>query len=392
MLQRIGLYYPYVNFRDEQWLKTAALYWPQLARIVPARFPVTDSDTARALTEELDFVVPVEPASPARGVASVFLEVIAAHGNDLRQQYGGDGGTAVGPQSQGRAYLHWGEVAPDVREALFDAGLAVPARGARFSEPGVDEWVGMDPALVWVYKCALSEEVARRGELVPTTDQAAAHAASHGWNAERVAEALLDLGGVNELREPRGKPSRDITDVVGMLAVRIVVPDEIDAVPVGKIIELRRRHKDEFDTFNREVTAAAADLREHLADVTLPSSIDRYVAMEVERRFERPVEKLRRAMRGLGIDTAFSAANLKFAVPAALTGMASGVYTGPVVSATAGITFALAGLARTATGERRARRASSPSAYLLSVEKGLEPRSLVRRVCRRIPGVGGASA
>ncbi|MFC7266507.1 hypothetical protein [Streptomyces lutosisoli] len=34
MLQRIGLYYPYVNFRDERWLKTAALYWPQMARIV----------------------------------------------------------------------------------------------------------------------------------------------------------------------------------------------------------------------------------------------------------------------------------------------------------------------------------------------------------------------
>lgn len=37
-----------------------------------------------------------------------------------------------------------------------------------------------------------------------------------------------------------------------MLAVRIVVPEELDAVPVGKIIELRRRHKDEFDTFNRK--------------------------------------------------------------------------------------------------------------------------------------------
>lgn len=123
--------------------------------------------------------------------------------------------------------------------------------------------------------------------------------------------------------------------------------------------------------------------------MTLPTSIDRYVSMEVGRRFERPLEELRRAMRGLGIDTAFSAANLKFAVPATLAGMAGGVYAGPLVSTATGVTFALAGLARTVTGERKALRASSPSAYLLSVEKGLETRSLVRRVCRRIPGAGG---
>ncbi len=25
----MGLYYPYVHFRDERWLKLAALYWPK---------------------------------------------------------------------------------------------------------------------------------------------------------------------------------------------------------------------------------------------------------------------------------------------------------------------------------------------------------------------------
>jgi hypothetical protein len=30
VLPRFGLYYPYVNFRDERWVKLAALYWPKL--------------------------------------------------------------------------------------------------------------------------------------------------------------------------------------------------------------------------------------------------------------------------------------------------------------------------------------------------------------------------
>jgi hypothetical protein len=44
-VQRIGLYYPYVHFRDEQWLKAAALYWPGLARVVPTGFPVADTES-----------------------------------------------------------------------------------------------------------------------------------------------------------------------------------------------------------------------------------------------------------------------------------------------------------------------------------------------------------
>lgn len=397
MLQRIGLYYPYINFRDQRWLKTAALYWPQMARIVPANFPVTDSHVTRHLAEELDFIVSVEPTWPALSISSVFLDVIAHHADDLRHRYGVAGehrgdGAASEAQPRRWAYLHQAEMAPDVRGALFGTGLAVPARGTRFAEPGVDEWVGMDPDLAWVYKCALSEEIARQGEFVPTTDQASAHAASptHGWDAERVADLLLDRA--SHPREPRDAPSRDLTDMVGMLAVRIVLPEDLDAVPVEKIVEVRRRHKEEFDNFNREVTATAADLREYLSNVTLPASIDRYVSLEVERRFAHPLEELRRAMRGLGIDTAFSAANLKFTLPAALTGMASEAYVGPLVSSATGVTFALVGLTRTATGTHQALRASSPTAYLLSVQKGLETRSLVRRICRRIPGASGATS
>jgi hypothetical protein len=35
---RFGLYYPYINFRSDSWLKVAALYWPKMARIVPVDY------------------------------------------------------------------------------------------------------------------------------------------------------------------------------------------------------------------------------------------------------------------------------------------------------------------------------------------------------------------
>ncbi|WP_406365616.1 hypothetical protein [Streptomyces sp. NBC_00645] len=48
MLDQIGLYYPHIHCRNEEWLKTAALYWPQLARVVPADYDLRDLPTTRA--------------------------------------------------------------------------------------------------------------------------------------------------------------------------------------------------------------------------------------------------------------------------------------------------------------------------------------------------------
>jgi hypothetical protein len=79
LLPKIGLYYPYIHIRDEQWLKLAALYWPRLARVLPHDFPVPDSETVRTLVDELDFIMPVEPGPTAAAVAPRFLEVIDRH-------------------------------------------------------------------------------------------------------------------------------------------------------------------------------------------------------------------------------------------------------------------------------------------------------------------------
>ena len=69
------------------------------------------------------------------------------------------------------AGVHRSEVAPSLADKLIDLRLAVPARG---------EWLAMNPELAWLYKCRLTEELARRNNLVPTTDQMPAHAVMDG--------------------------------------------------------------------------------------------------------------------------------------------------------------------------------------------------------------------
>jgi hypothetical protein len=50
----VGLYYPYINFRDEGWLKTAALYCDGITRIVPYSIEGLDSDVVRAPEDGAD--------------------------------------------------------------------------------------------------------------------------------------------------------------------------------------------------------------------------------------------------------------------------------------------------------------------------------------------------
>lgn len=192
----------------------------------------------------------------------------------------------------------------------------MPSRRSRFSQVNPRPWVAMHTELAWVYKCVVVEELARQGRFAPTTDQSAAHLASDGWHGDHIAAALLD---------PAPVPAQDPAGAVGMLAIRIVVPADLTDVPVRKIVELRRRHRSEFEVFSAAITETVASLR---AEVTLPEVRDRYVQMEVDRRFVLPLQDLRRALKGLGVETAFSAANLKFELPAAAGTVAGGVLAG----------------------------------------------------------------
>ncbi|MBM9506555.1 DUF6236 family protein [Actinacidiphila acididurans] len=397
MLDRFGLYYPYVRIRDEEWVKTAALYMPALARVVPGGYHVDDSPTVRALRDELGFVRTVDPAQAAQRLTPVFRDVLQRYGPDLRRWYemaedvpgplapyvaragvqpGRPWSVRAEPPWQRSggtrplADLHRGEIAGDVRDMLLDTGLALP----RFSS-----WITMDAALAWVYKCALVEEVARVNGFTPATDQPAAHIASGSWDADGIASALLD--------DTVSVPAHDDVRAVGLLALRIVTPDHLADVPVQKIIRLRGTNAALFGEFSAAVARVVNELTEAFAaqGITGPLGRELRIAERVEREFTGPLDELRGAMKGLRIDTAFSAANLKFELPAAVGAAALGLFGNqPLLDAGAGAAFALGALGRSAAGQRRALVKESPvAAYLLCVERGLAPSSLLDRLIHR---------
>ncbi|WFB11967.1 DUF6236 family protein [Streptomyces sp. LX-29] len=148
---------------------------------------------------------------------------------------------------------------------------------------------------------------------------------------------------------------------------------------------LRRRRQAEFDAFHAAIDEAVELLRDKLTDVSLPEAHMQYIELEIERRFETPLLELRKAMKSARINTTFSAANLKFELPAGIAAAGGGALAGqPVLGTAIGAAIALSSLHRQAGQDRGDLRSTSPVAsYLLSVEQALAPRSLIHRLTMR---------
>ncbi|MFJ3205916.1 DUF6236 family protein [Streptomyces sp. NPDC086989] len=368
-MRDIGLYYPYIHFRDERWLKAAALYWPRMARVVPTGYPVADTETARVFDDELGFLIPVPPDAAAHAVAPLFLEVLNAHQERLATALAG---------STARAAVHWDEMAPELRDALRSTGLAAESVAYPPGGGPLLPWLAMHPRLVWIYKCVLSAQAAEMGQFTPVTDQDDAHLQPHRWSVDRLLSALTGT--------PQGDDTLpDPTNAMGLLAIRTVLPRDLNAVAAGRIAAVRRRHQAEFETFHAAIGEAIDLLRDRLADISLPVARLEYTALEVERRFETPLIELRRALKGARIDTVFSAAHLKFDLPAGLAAIGGGALAGqPLIGTAAGAAFGLSYLRQAAGQHRNELRSAAPAAsYLLSVEQALAPQSLLRRLVLR---------
>ncbi|MFE9629370.1 DUF6236 family protein [Streptomyces sp. NPDC006527] len=412
MLPHVGLYYPYIHFRDAGWLKTAALYWREMARVVPEDYRLSDSRTARVLAQEIDFVMNVGPASAARQVAPMFLDLLHRYADALHAAgYGvselweegfhraatpfdpasprslgpsSDNSRSTRPYRARAAAAYWEEFTTELREALFATGLATDGRRA----PGLQarrslmegRWVTMNASLAWVYKCAFVEALAAQGRYTPTTDQPDAHLASNGWDADRIAEVLLRT----PTPSASSLPPVPSADIVGLLAIRIAVPADLTDVPIEKIVKLRKDHRDEFAAFTSTVAETVDLLKQELAGTTLPEARERYLHMAVEQRFDAPLQALQAAMKGQGINTVYSALNVKFEIPAlaAAVGGAGALAGHPLLGGAVGAALTFANLRHTHIQQTKALKAQNPAAYLLAVQRGLTPPSLLRRITR----------
>ena len=258
MVPRIGLYYPYVHFRNEAWLKVAALYWPKLARIVPEGYLVRDNATTRALIDQLDFVINISPDSAKDNAGTVMLQAITgrkwmiprelkvARPNELSRsgelkaisdnytsssiaEFITNDFDAIGStqgvfgmldvesyaQAVSAEYSRQEPVLAGLMELRLPRSLILELTHRRlaFRE---GPWLGMHPRVAWIYMCVLAEQIAAQNHLIPITDQQVAHSAAYEWNPERIIHALLGI-------QPSARRTEVHVAALGLLAIQLVV-------------------------------------------------------------------------------------------------------------------------------------------------------------------------
>ena len=147
-----ALYYPYVHFKNDAWVKLSALYWDKLKRIVPKDYPTDDSVTVRDLGT---FIETVRPDAVKSAFAKTFSDFFASYGAQLQKTYALANRdqwpavplaqrppTAGGPSGidMRLGYVRYEKINDDVYRSMQEHGLAsTDERGAK--------WIGMHPRL-----------------------------------------------------------------------------------------------------------------------------------------------------------------------------------------------------------------------------------------------------
>ena len=236
----IGLYYPFIHFRDESWLKLTSLYWDRMGRIVPEGYGLRDNDTVRQFKDS-GYVRNFHPGGAQARPGRAFRELLATHGYQLRERYGlhlsanwPDDPATVGSRAaqfgdKKLAYIFGPKIAPELIQDLEALGLA--EQGGR-RDP---RWVGMHPKLANLYMVVLAEAMAIPRGAQPVTSDALSHVGIGDFTMERLAGALLD-----DITEPTAVPGREVEQQMADLTIKMVIPANLDDLPAEKLLGLPR--------------------------------------------------------------------------------------------------------------------------------------------------------
>ncbi|MEV0949278.1 DUF6236 family protein [Promicromonospora sp. NPDC050249] len=397
-MQAHGLYFPYIHIRDDNWLKTAALYWPTVGRLVPRGHQTHDSPTARAFAQA-EVLRSENPQALLATAGLDLLQALWANADELATRYRvvpGDGpahvdhdtgrGLLVTPEHQHLGWVHLDKFPHGAVEMLVDHGLAVRGRKDRlaihsehdptWSELGynhvaAETWIGLHPAVAGAYMTALVGRFSEHGNFQPITDQDDLRS---GVPHRDVTEALQLLMGTASRPQ-----SREGLDRYVALSVQAAAPADLSLVSPDKILECREKLQGELETFRAHVAKQADELAQ-IASLPVDHRRLETFNEHVEKHIKKPLQDLERGLALLRLPTTRTMLTASsFAAPAGVTA-ATNLLDQPVIAASLE-TVAVVGTAWW-TGvrlDRKNLRTESEVGYLLGVREQLTPKTLANR-------------
>ena len=384
-MARRCLYYPFIHFRDEAWLKLSALYWDDVTRIVPKAYAPRDTRDVRTL-EDAGVLKRVDPSNYEQPVGELFTVLLDRYSSALSRRYDvsqretwPDNAERFGLKtgrvsSRSLAFIHGSKLEPALSEQLLKRRLAVPSHDHR--------WLGMHPAIVSAYMIALAAEIARRRGLQPISDNVQHLSGVSSCSVDDLARALVSDVNLAKRRpaarvDGKAPPAKKLdvaAERVAFVTLRTVLPERLDGVQVKSIIQLRAEHADARHAFH----AYVEDVRAQLASSNIadPDALDEHIRLEYDKRLKPSLRELSRGLRSLGVGTFLGTFSVAVALP---VGSLLGASPVTAVATLAGASLGVAALAQRQQGTAKSLLKASPASFLF-VTSQLRPRTLSQRV------------
>jgi hypothetical protein len=389
----VALYYPYINFRDERWLKLAVLYWDVIHRITasqadrldPPMYWTSQPNDMREL-EHAGVVRPYVPVVEQAPQNALWRDFIAHHGDDLAKRYALDldareelpdtstdasGYLAPARRKRGVGWLLAGKMDQELFDDFVDAGLA--RDGSEVNAPG---WRAFDERVLDAYMTTLANEVFAAQHVETVTD-VPGHFRRFKENSEAaLVEALLS-------GSPAASSLASSSDglVAMTLAVEAVSPAGIEGFSMGAILGLRRDSRDARRAFKLGTAALVKQIAERRAKSPGGVLDPRDLAELREQHIDEPLKELKRAFATSHGQAVMSVLTLQNPLAAGTVGASVATAAGlgnPIIGA---VGIAL-GMFQIFTGAKQKRKelAKSPLAWLLDVEAKVDAKQALDAV------------
>ncbi len=358
MSSEIALYYPYIHFRDDSWVKHAALYWDRVGRIMPGEYgrKLHDSDTVKALRDDAGVVQDRQPPHEVvQSVSQELLTVVRGDTETLLQHLSPD--PFLHGDTGSLAYIYHTKMDDELVYELEQSGLGTFRHRAGDAE---GEWLGVHPKIGQAYMTALASSMGRRGALAVVSDNPQFTVAGCGFPVRQLFANLIE--GDLALEAAKGDSAES---VLGVAAMKCVLPENLAEVPIEKIIAFRKESIIERARYREAVDNATA----HLSGITDPEALRDHLDVAGD-QIQAAVEKLEGKMNKLLGKTVIGVVGVSKDLPDLITAglVALGISTGNPYLATAGFAFNAYRAVRDKRRENAELR-DQPYAYLVELRE-----------------------
>lgn len=340
-----ALFYPYIDFTDEKWVKTAALYYKGLNRIVPDGYDeFEDVEIIKQLNEDEEFVRNIDPERGADLdlVARRFLSYAKNELTNETQRTKIINKLNIKLSITKPYSIHMRKMGRVLEEELPELGLAVKDKGSK--------WYEFEPITGALYMTCLANEIAEKDSLPIVTDDLEYQPLIRGF----------------QLDEFRGY--MDVGETLAAMVIQSVIPQDIENISIAQILRLRKDYEDERHLFYNEINKLVKDLE------TVDSESVLKDALEARKKdIDIAVKTLDNTFKGIGIATGL--ATLGIFIPSFVSTLGFGAAAGVSVAVAAG-KLAEKGM------EYYKSRTGSPYSYVLSLKKELKPETFVDQLLR----------